>query len=83
MGFHLVHAGAWEPDRRMAEITAWQEFKLDDPVKSISFVLPSLPVFSPMPNDFRTPEEMGRCRADNESRANLKAMGWWLPGDKG
>lgn len=79
MGFHLVHADPWEPNPKMAEITSWQKFALDEPVKSVSFTLPSLPVFSPMPNDFRTPDEMRETRSENESRQALRSMGWWIP----
>lgn len=81
VGFQLVDADRWESNPLMVEITAWQDFALDDAVESISFSLPSLPVFSPMLNDFRTQKEMRDCRQQNESRQTLKSMGWWFPRD--
>ncbi len=78
MGFHLLygHEGAHNP--RMIEVTDWLQYGIND-VYDLGLVVPVLPTFSPMFNDFRTPDEMRQDRVYNESCTNLKDMGWWMP----
>jgi hypothetical protein len=79
MGFHLVHDHSGEHDSRMLEITDWARYGLDD-LCTVAARLVGLPVFSPMFNDFRTPDEMRRGAAQAEARVRLRERGWWLPG---
>lgn len=62
----------------MLEITNWTEYDLDA-VYPVELCRLALPVFSPMLNDFRTPEQMRRDAAASEASATLQKTGWWLP----
>lgn len=78
MGFHLVHDLVGEHNQRMLEITRWMNYGLDD-MFTVAARLAALPVFSPMFNDFRTPDEIRRDSAQSEARSGLEDRGWWVP----